>query len=92
MSIDNLDDNPILELSEGTVFGSTYITVRPNFSFNRNNFLVQSWYDMECWCITQFGPTPEDGVWTPNARWYMNNEKFWFRDQTDLSWFILRWS
>ena len=90
--VDELDDNKLrLDLSEGTVFGEKYFTVRPYFTFD----VVlhgQSWSDMEIWCLTQFGPIPQDGVWTPGARWYMNNRKFWFRNEADLSWFLLRWS
>ena len=80
--VDELD-KPRLDLDEGTVFGEKYITVRP-FLYN--------WFDMEIWCLTQFGSVPKDGVWTPGARWYMNNRKFWFRNDADLSWFLLRWS
>jgi hypothetical protein len=48
---------------------------------------------MENWCIKTFGDTPKEGVFiTPNARWYMNGSKFWFREKKDLEWFILRWA
>ena len=40
------------------------------------------------WWVTN---SPINGVWTPNARWYANNAKFWFRQKKDLEWFILRW-
>lgn len=52
----------------------------------------QDWQDMENWCKATFGDTPEDGVWTPGARWYVNNSKFWFRDLSDATMFVLRWS
>lgn len=81
--LDELHDKPRLELSEGTVFGEKYFTVSP---------LLYNWHDIELWCNAQFGPIPTDGVWTRSARWYMNNQKFWFRDEADLSWFVLRWS
>ena len=80
--VDELD-KPRLELSTGTVAGEKYLTVHP---------FLHDWLSMELWCKAQFGSTPVDGVWTPDARWYMNNRKFWFRDEADLSWFILRWS
>jgi hypothetical protein len=86
---DELDNNPRLELSESTVCGEKYRTVRPSLVDWYN---VLDWHSMELWCNAQFGPTPNDGVWTPGARWYMNNSKFWFRNEADLSWFILRWS
>jgi len=44
------------------------------------------------WCVTTFGPTPVDGVWTPGGRWYANNAKFWFRDKEDMLVFVMRWS
>ena len=47
---------------------------------------------MMSWMILTFGPSAEDGVWTPDMRWYANNSKFWFREEKDLTMFILRWS
>lgn len=79
-----------LELSENRVSGTRYHTVNPNT--NQDPYRCdQGWLDMENWCIKTFGPTPVDGVWTPNARWYVNNSKFWFRSEADLHWFLLRW-
>lgn len=74
---------PSLELDEGKVFGQPYYTVKPKGI---------PWYEMEPWCRETFGPTPEFGVWEPNARWYMNAEQFWFRDEKDRMLFVLRWS
>jgi hypothetical protein len=70
--------------SEGKVSGARYLTVHPNNS--------DRWNEMMQWMIDTFGPTSHDGVWTPSMRWYANNSKFWFRNQQDLEWFILRWS
>jgi len=83
-----------LTLDEGRVYGSRYHTVHPVISWGLADDWggIDTWANMEDWCITTFGPTPKDGVWTPNARWYMNNSKFWFRTEKDLSWFVLRWS
>jgi hypothetical protein len=50
------------------------------------------WSNMVGWCVETFGPTSDDGVWTPGQRWYVNNAKFWFKDVKDRDWFILRWS
>ena len=71
-------------LSEGRVYGSKYLTVHPNNSWQ--------WNEMMDWMIKTFGPSASDGVWTPNMRWYANNAKFWFRNEKDLTMFILRWS
>ena len=73
-----------LELSEGRVYGARYLTVHPNNG--------AKWNEMMAWMILTFGPSAEDGVWTPDMRWYANNSKFWFRDEKDLTMFILRWS
>lgn len=73
-----------LELDEGRVYGARYLTVHPNNSHH--------WNEMMAWMVHTFGPTAHDGVWTPGMRWYANNAKFWFRNQKDRDWFVLRWS
>ena len=73
-----------LELSEGRVYGARYLTVHPNNG--------SRWNEMMDWMVSTFGPSAEDGVWTPDQRWYANNAKFWFRDKQDLEWFMLKWS
>ena len=72
------------ELSEGRVYGARYLTVHPNNS--------TQWNEMMAWMVETFGPSAHDGVWTPSMRWYANNAKFWFRNQKDRDWFVLRWS
>lgn len=73
-----------LKLSTGTVYGNRYTTVHPTNS--------DHWNEMMQWMLDHFGPSSDDGVWTPNMRWYANNAKFWFRDPRDLTLFLLRWS
>lgn len=81
-----------LELSEGRVSGARYHTVKPVFHQDAlYGFDSITWRTMTEWCVTTFGPTPSDGVWTPSARWYSNNAKFWFRESKDLEWFVLKW-
>lgn len=83
----------VLEIDEGRVYGARYHTVKPVFDFSDIMSLENvTWRTMTEWCVTTYGPTPEDGVWTPSARWYVNNAKFWFRNEKDLTMFILRWS
>jgi len=37
--------------------------------------------------------TMGDNNWlTENARWVGSNQKYWFRDEADRTFFILRWS
>ena len=77
-----------LEYSTGKVFGKEYLTVAP---MNAEGM----WNDMMEWMVKTFGPsgTPENpGCWSPDQRWYANNAKFWFRNQKDRDWFVLRWS
>ena len=75
----------------GTVFGTRYYTVEPrNLEWQDSR---RMWDDMMEWMVATFGPLDDSqGVFTPNQRWYANNAKFWFRDQKDLSWFMLRWA
>lgn len=73
-----------LEINEGRVYGTRYLTVHPDNG--------RHWNEMMAWMIDNFGPSAQDGVWTPNMRWYANNAKFWFREEKDLTLFILRWS
>lgn len=78
---------------EGRIYGSRYYTVKPVVSWDLDGDWggIDTWNEMFKWMITTFGPTPKDGVWTPNCRWYANNSKFWFREQKDLEWFVLKW-
>ena len=75
-----------LEYGEGRgPTGARYLTVAP---MNAEGL----WSDMMEWMVATFGPTDKEGVWTPGQRWYVNNAKFWFRNQKDRDWFVLRWS
>ena len=77
-----------LVLSEGRVYGARYYTVQP---------VGGNWLDMETWCHEIFGTT--SSIWEetknltpkPLQRWYMNNSKFWFREEADREWFVMRW-
>ena len=75
-----------LELSEGRIHGARYYIVRP---WPWDSHIT--WLTMEAWSIGTFGP---DGgsIWNNlTSRWYMNNSKFWFRNEADRTFFILRW-
>ena len=77
-----------LVFSQGNAFGHNYLTVAPMTS-------EEVWDDMIAWMVKTFGPSgtkDNPGVWTPNQRWYANNAKFWFRNQKDCDWFVLRWA
>jgi hypothetical protein len=84
---DNPNDNHLI-ISEGKVYGKTYYTIEPTGGI---------WVDMEDWAIRMYGAS--SSIWNftswapdPDARWYMNNRKFWFRDQADVTLFLLRWA
>ena len=86
----DLNSQPIsdLVLSEGRVHGARYYCVEP---------IGGNWIEMQEWCFNQFGDSGKH-IWgsndvpVPQERWYMNNRKFWFREEKDLTMFILRWS
>lgn len=80
-----------LDISEGTVYGARYYTVSPQFPAHAPTWFKPEWDAMIAWTVATFGPTPKDGVWTPNAKWYVNNAKFWFKERKDLEWFLLKW-
>lgn len=77
-----------LVCTEGRVYGSRYYCVEP---------VGGNWMEMEVWCTRTFGDSGSH-MWgektapTPSERWYMNNRKFWFRDEKDRMQFVLRWS
>jgi hypothetical protein len=79
-----------LEFDTGTVYGARYYTVKPEGGV---------WADLQQWCEESFGPHG-GAIWGndpnkppfPNERWYMNNSKFWFRNEKDRDWFAIRWS
>jgi len=82
-----------LELLEGRVYGARYYTVKPVPSWDPAGDWggIDTWHNMVEWCVESFGPTPKDGTWTPSCRWYVNNAKFWFRNEIDRTVFVLKW-
>ena len=75
-------------LGHGTVYDAQYYTVAPPMG-------LMPWRDMTVWCIETFGPST-GSIWgaiqDPGERWYANNAKFWFREEADRNWFLLRWT
>jgi hypothetical protein len=52
------------------------------------NYDEKEWYDMDKWLLNIMG----DNNWhKENARWVGSNRKYWFRDEADYIWFMLRW-
>jgi hypothetical protein len=88
----DLNSQPVsnLTLSEGTVYGARYYCVEP---------VGGNWREMEAWCIQTCGEST-GSIWSeekykyaanPGERWYGNNRKFWFRNESDRTMFILKW-
>lgn len=70
------------------VNGARFYTVEPQGG---------SWMEMEVWCTRTFGEPGElwpakDFNWLEGMRWAMNNRKFWFRNEKDRDWFVIRWN
>ena len=76
---------------QGRHHGARYYTLKPEgYTPNWEN---QTWHEMVEWCVEQCGIAGD--VWGEEGvchRWYVNNAKFWFREQEDAIMFILRWS
>ena len=54
-----------------------------------HNYDEKEWYDIDKWLLNTMG----DNNWhKENARWVGSNRKYWFRDDADRTFFILRWS
>lgn len=76
-------------IGTGTVYGKRYHTVAPPYSL--------PWTLMRQWCEENIGPGNVHRIWgeekapEPAQGWYENNAKFWFRDEEDLTLFLLRW-
>ena len=87
--LDDIYNRPVedIKLSEGTVYGARYYTAE---------VIGGSWHEMEHWCHETFGELG-DNMWgddrspKPAQRWYMNNRKFWFRNESDLTMFVMKW-
>lgn len=87
----DLMSQPVEDLipSQGTVYGSRYHCIEP---------IGGNWLEMETWCYETFGET--GSIWQetknltpePHKRWYANNRKFWFRNEKDRDWFVIKWS
>jgi hypothetical protein len=87
--MDDLTNNPVetILLNEGSVYGSRYYTAEP---------IGGNWLEMESWCLETYGSLNhpiwgENQIPEPAQRWYMNNRKFWFKNESDRIMFVLKW-
>ena len=81
----------IIIQEEARHHGARYHLLKPEgYTPNWDN---QVWNEMVAWCVECFGQAGD--VWDREPvchRWYVNNARFWFREQEDAIMFILRWS
>lgn len=82
-----------LKVEEGRVYGARYYVIHPvpEWDLDGDWGGAYTWNRMVEWMVETFGPTAKDGVWTPGQRWYTNNARFYFRNEQDRDWFLLRW-
>ena len=53
------------------------------------NYSRKEWDKMGDWVVTTFG----NGDWMPeHGLWVGSDRKYWFRNEADRTFFILRWS
>lgn len=75
-----------LKLSTGKVFGCRFYTVEP---------VGGRWSQMEEWCTRTFGPVSDAWHIKENnyqvGRWYVNDRRFWFRNEQDQMMFVMKW-
>lgn len=91
---DDVINRPVESLicDTGRIYGKRYYTVEP---------VGGNWVEMESWCVEVFGDpaevwdikaSGEEFMWPENGRWYKNSRRFWFRDEKDRDWFVIRWN
>jgi hypothetical protein len=52
------------------------------------NYSRKEWDDMGVWMVKTFG----NGDWMMDGVWVGSDRKYWFRNEADRTFFILRWS
>ena len=68
-------------LSESQLHGAQYHIVQPIFA---------NWKELESWAIETYGESSD--IWETNCgRWYYNDSRLWFRNEEDVSMFVLKW-
>jgi hypothetical protein len=90
--MDDIYNRPVedLILTESKVHGARYYCVEP---------VGGNWLEMEKWSVKTYGDpgeiwpmkTQDDFGWPECNRWYMNNRKFWFRNEADRTMFVMKW-
>ena len=85
MAIEWIDNINVKRLETG------YADNQPKWPYwvRPHNYDEKEWREMDKWLLNIMG----DNNWhKENARWVGSNRKYWFRDDADRTFFILRWS
>ena len=88
--VSELADQYIIELTMKRL-ETGYAGNQPKYPYwvQPHNYSYKEWDDMRNWMIDTMGYS--DWV-VKHARWVGSDRKYWFRDESDRTFFILRWS
>jgi hypothetical protein len=67
-----------------------YADNQPNWPYwvQPKYYTATDWHDMHKWMQETFG----DSNWANKGLWVGSDRKYWFRKESDRTFFILRWS
>ena len=84
-----ITDEFIAEMTKRLETG--YAENQPKYPYwvRPRNYASKDWHEMGEWVVKTFGHS--DWV-TDHGLWVASNYKYWFRDEADRTFFILRWS
>lgn len=71
--------------------GCVYHTVEATTTSWNIDENSHTWATIEKWCVQNFGHVGDP--WADSSdRWYLNGGTFWFRNEADLTLFMLKWA
>jgi hypothetical protein len=77
-------------LNDATVFGCKYFSLEPSWDKWGNR--KEEWDNWVRWCVLTYGGTGDLFTQEPVAKWYANSGRLWFRNEEDVTMFLLKWS
>jgi len=80
--VDEIDNLKRLEIGHAVIQPTYPYWVQPLY------YTVMEMHNMDKWVRATFG----DPTWADKGRWVGSNRKYWFRNEADRTFFILRWS
>jgi hypothetical protein len=81
-----------IQLAKSRWNGAEYITATRHPHCEDNTVDRSTWDSIVEWCEQRFGPIGDPWAASTAARWYFNGGSFFFKQQPDLTMFLLRWS